>query len=129
MKPLPLIALALLTACATPQEQCIAGASRDARIVNELIKQTEANLARGYALETVVALEKDWVDCSPPPTAENPAPEPDMCLMDVPVEKTRPVAIDLNAEAAKLSSLRQQQAKFAAEAEAVVAQCRALYPE
>lgn len=129
MKRLTVIAFAALSACATPQEQCISAASRDARIVGELIKEVEANLARGYALETTLVLEKDWVDCTPPPTAENPTPEPDMCLVDVPVERTRPVAIDLNAEAAKLASLRQQQSRMLAGAEAVVAECRALYPE
>lgn len=129
MKRLPLIALAALTACGTPQEQCITRATSDARIVSTLIAETKANLARGYRLHTIVVLEREWADCTPPATAENPSPQQDMCLIDVPAEVTRPVAIDLNAEAAKLASLQAKQAAQAREAEAAIAECKALHPQ
>lgn len=121
--------LLLLAACGTPQEQCIANATRDARVVNDLIAQTQANIARGYALETVVELKSDYVDCTPLPTEEDPTPKRDMCFKDVPTEVTRPVALDLNAERAKLASLRQTQAAQANQTQSVVTQCQALYPE
>ena len=59
MKPLILPVLLILFACGTPQEQCIAGSTRDARVVNDLIRETEANLARGYALETGIEMKPD----------------------------------------------------------------------
>ena len=68
MKPLILPVLLILFACGTPQEQCIAGSTRDARVVNDLIRETEANLARGYALETGIEMKPDWIDCTPTPT-------------------------------------------------------------
>lgn len=129
MKRLTLPALLLLTACGTPQERCIAASTRDARVVTQLIAETEANIARGYALESAAEMRPDWVDCTPLPTEDNPNPRKDMCFVDVPTEVTRPVAIDLNAERAKLTSLRQKQATQAAQTDAIVAECRALYPE
>ena len=45
---LPFLALA---ACATPREQCIGQATRDLRVLNSLIAETQGNLARGYAIE------------------------------------------------------------------------------
>jgi len=44
---LPFLALA---ACATPREQCIGQATRDLRVLNSLIAETQGNLARGYAI-------------------------------------------------------------------------------
>lgn len=129
MNRLPLVALLLLTACGTPQEQCIAGSTRDARVVNQLIVETEANLARGYALEEAIEMEPDWVDCTPLPTEEKPKPKKKMCFVEVPTEVTRPVAIDLNAERAKLASLRERQSAQAAQTAAIVAECQARYPE
>jgi hypothetical protein len=122
-------ALLIIAACGTPQEQCISASTRDARVVSQLISETETNIARGYALETVVELNKEWVDCTPVPTEKKPNPKPKMCFVDVPTEVTRPVAIDLNAERAKLTSLRQKQADQARQATAIVVQCQALYPE
>lgn len=122
-------ALLVLAACGTPQEQCIGQNTRDLRVITGLVAETEANLARGYGLETVVKLRKDYVDCTAAPTAENPTPQPSMCWVDEPYETTQPVALDLNAERAKLTSLRQQQQSLAKQAETIVAQCQALYPE
>jgi hypothetical protein len=45
------------------------------------------------------------------------------------VTTQRPKAIDLNAEARKLDSLRVKRKQLARQAESVVAQCKALYPE
>lgn len=129
MNRILLPALLILTACGTPQENCIHAANRDARVVDQLIAETEANLARGYAVETVVKLKQDWVDCTRLPTEEKPNPKPKMCLEDVPFEVTQPVALDLNAERAKLTSLRQQQARQYAQSQTLVAQCQAQFPE
>lgn len=129
MKRLLLPALFALAACGTPQENCIYGATRDARVVTNLISQTEANIARGYGLEKTIEMKTEWVDCTPLPTEDNPTPKPHMCFDEVPTEVTRPVALDLNAEKAKLTSLRQKQAAQAAQSSAIVAECQALYPE
>ena len=52
MRPaLFILPLVLLAACATPREQCISQATKDARIQSSLINEVRANIARGYALE------------------------------------------------------------------------------
>lgn len=130
MKRLAFLALAALAACGTPQEQCINRNTRDLRNVDRLIKETEGNLARGYAFETVTVYEDRWVYCPQPKPPEGEAPlPPRLCLDERPVTEQRPKAIDLNEEARKLESLKAKRKQLARQAEAVIAQCKAQYPE
>jgi hypothetical protein len=129
MKRFLVLPLVLLSACGTPQEQCIAANTRDLQVVNRLIKETEGNLARGYGYETVTEIQNDWVDCTPKPTAAMPKPKREMCFEEVPVSVRKEVALDLNAEAAKLKSLTAKRTSLTRAAESVVAQCRAKFPE
>lgn len=129
MKRLTLVPLLLLAACGTPQEQCISANTRDLRVVERLIRETEGNLARGYGYETVTEYETDWIDCTPSPTEANPTPTHEMCFERVPVSVRKEVALDLNAEAAKLQSLQDKRAMLNRAAESVIAQCKAKYPE
>lgn len=129
MKRFLLAPLLVLTACGTPQEQCIGGATRDMRVVDRLIGETEANIARGYGYEEVTVFMPEWVDCTPRPTTANPAPPRQMCFEDVPQTSRKAVALDLNAEAAKLKSLKAKRAQQAKAAEAAIRQCKAQYPE
>ena len=46
-----------------------------------------------------------------------------------PCIEQRPKAIDLNEEARKLDSLKAKRKQLARQAEAVIAQCKAQYPE
>jgi hypothetical protein len=126
---LPLVPLALIAACATPQEQCIARETRDLRIVNSLLAETEANLRRGYALQEVTVWRPVWVDCTPRVREGSPAPAPRMCFDDRAETVTRPSPIVPEAEAAKRDSLLKKQRDLSAEAERSIAACRAAYPE
>lgn len=129
MKRLLLASLLLLTACGTPQEQCISANTRDLQVVDRLIRDTEGNLARGYGYQTVTEYEPRWIDCTPRPTKAVPNPASQMCFDRVPVSVRKEVALDLNAEAAKLKSLKVKRAALAKAAESIVAQCKAKYPE
>ena len=122
-------ALLALVACGTPQEQCIGAVTRDLRVVEGLITETQGNLARGYAFARVVETRPRFVDCTPKPTTETPNPRPRQCLEDVSETVTRPVAIDLNAEAAKLASLQTKRAQQASAATAAIAACQRQYPQ
>ena len=131
-----LIVLTLLAACGTPQEQCINRETRDLRILNRLIAETEANLKRGYALEEVTIYRDRWVRCPvevlpPPPEGAPPPPPPPprMCLDEVSETVTRPKAIDLRAEAEKLKGLKKKQVELSRSAASAIAQCKAQYPE
>lgn len=135
LHPFPVLLLAL-AACGTPQEQCISRNTRDLRTVESLIAQSEKNLARGYALEDRTEWQPDWVPCGPPPPPRigpdgkpRPSGPPRMCWDERPVTVTRPVSIDLNAETRKLASLKQKRAELSRQAQSVVRQCKALYPE
>lgn len=130
MKRPTFLTLAALAACGTPQEQCINRNTRDLRTVDRLIAESEGNLQRGYAYETITVYESYWTYCSRPrPPEGQPAPPPRMCLDERPVTEQRPKAIDLNEEARKLASLKEKRKDLARRAEAVIAQCKAEYPE
>lgn len=121
---LPLLAL---TACATPREKCIADANRDLRIIRALIAETEANIARGYALE-----EDQEIRTRPRLCRDERSDGSSyryFCNEIDTVTVTRPVAIDLAAEEAKLASLRERLAIVEPAANQAVAQCIAVHPE
>jgi hypothetical protein len=130
MKRFVILTLGLVAACGTPQEQCISRNTRDLRTVDRLIAETQGNLDRGYAFETITVYEDYWTYCTAPPVPEGqPAPAPRLCLDERPVTEQRAKAIDLNAEARKLDSLKAKRRELARKAEPVIAQCKAAYPE
>ena len=119
-----IIPLLALTACATPREQCLSDATRDASINAKLITQTEGNIARGYAVATKERVREVNKFCRG--RTESGERVVTRCE-DVRITKVRvPVAIDLNAERAKLASLKQQRAALNAALQTRVAQCQAL---
>lgn len=129
MKRLLFPALALLAACGTPQEQCINANTRDLRTVDRLIVETEGNLERGYAFEERTIHQAYWGYCLQPQIPGAPPVTPQLCLKDREITVDRPKAIDLEEEARKLESLKIKRKELAAKAEAVIAQCKAMYPE
>ncbi|MFN0113779.1 MAG: hypothetical protein ACKVPY_03790 [Paracoccaceae bacterium] len=126
-------ALALLAACGTPQEQCIAGQTRDLRNVDRLIAETQGNLARGYRFETVEVTDTRWVICDHVPSGTdangNPVFRARYCLDDFTRTERRPAAIDPASERRKLDGLVRKRAEFLRAAQPVIAECRAKFPE
>lgn len=125
-----------LAACGTPQEQCIARETRDLRVVDKLILETEGNLRRGYAYEEITISRTVWVRCDPiivPPLVEGapiPAPAaPQLCLDDQEETVTWPKAIDLGAERSKLSGLKAKRTELSVAANKSIAACQTAYPE
>ena len=136
-KPILLLPIcAALVACGTPQELCIARETRDLRVVDRLIAETDGNLNRGFAYEDVVISRTVWVNCepwpAPPPVEGGPPPppaSPRLCLEDRDTTVTRPVAIDVAAETSKLGGLKAKRKQLAAAGERSIAACRKAYPE
>ena len=60
---LPVIVLALLAACGTPQEQCINRSTRELRTIERLLAEVDGNLARGYAWEEYQIVRTRWEVC------------------------------------------------------------------
>jgi hypothetical protein len=123
MRRMFLIALLPLAACATPQQQCISGATKDVRVLDRLIATSQANVSRGYAIDVQQHLIITSEVCG--------EAEGEKIYCDVPsTEETNvPVAIDLNVEQAKLNSLVTKRAQLATQAGEVIASCKVTYPE
>ena len=121
---LPVLAL---TACATPREQCINNVTRDLRILNSLITETQGNIARGYALEERQDVRTLTRTCRGRNEDGSTFSYP--CNETETFTTTRPVAIDLKAEQAKLDSLLERQRQAKAASDQAVLQCIRSNPE
>lgn len=122
-----MIPLLALTACATPREACINNAMRDLRILNSLITETRANIARGYALE-----ERQDVLTLPRTCSGRNADGTAFTFRCDKVETfttTVPVAINLDDERAKLETLLERQSQLKPATDQAIAQCIAANPE
>lgn len=122
MHRLPILALLLLAACATPLERCIASATKELRVLSGLIASTRANINRGYAIVTENYFVTEEQVCG--------LVDGEAVYCDVPVAESRdvPVAIDLNAEQAKLNSLLTKRAELGQQAEARIEYCNIQHP-
>lgn len=122
-----ILPLALLAGCLSPQESCISQVSRNLRVLDTLIAETQGNLARGYALaeeQEVVTVRATCTGIdSTGGTFEYTCPQTET------VSHTVPVAIDLDAERAKLGSQQRRRAEQASATQAAIRNCRAQYPE
>ena len=122
-KTLILINCLLVSACATPREACIRDASRDLNVVRALISSTEATLKRGYAVETT---NRYVIVSQPCFTKQYPNR---WCERSVPVTDKKAVAVDLNAEKRKLSSLRTKEKQLRIRAAKAIKTCEINFPE
>lgn len=109
----------LVAACATPEERCIARSTKDLRVVDALIAEAEATLARGYAVEEVHDTRLRFTFCRDDDGKRS------MCWIEEPVVTTRPVAVDLEDERRKLASLRAKRDELSVRARSAIAACRA----
>lgn len=116
----------LLSACATPREACIAQVTQETRVLDALIVETRGNLERGFAIDEQEDIRTRRTFCTgrneDGTTFRFRCEETDTVTVKV------PVAIDLNAERAKLESLLQRQQQNQANAQAGIAQCQARFP-
>ena len=121
----------MLSACGTPQEQCVARNTREYRVVSNLLAEVEGNLARGYAWQEREITRTEWRDC-PVVVRDrdgNPQWRSRPCLRDVSDTERFRVAIDPAAERRKAENLRQRQAALRSHAEAAIRACREAFPE
>ena len=123
--------LALLVGCGTPQERCIAAATRDLRVVDRLIVQTQGNLDRGYALVEVERTSERLVLCAPgrAATATGPAQPPQMCWRDYDYTVTEARAINLADERETLAELQKKRVALEKASRLAVASCKLAHPE
>jgi hypothetical protein len=121
--------LLALAACSTPQQECVRMASHDMAALDRLIAETQGNIARGYGYAQTVVSMPEFVECEPHPWKSDERSAPRMCLEDVSHTVTKPVALDLQVEAAKLASMQQRRAEMTKALAPAIAECQARYPE
>jgi len=122
-----ILPMVVLTACATPREECIDQVTRDTKVLSSLINETRGNLSRGYALEERQEVRTVRGTCR--------GRNEDDSIFTFRCDETEtfttkvPVAIDLNAERAKLTSLEERFAQTQTASNQAVLQCIASNPE
>ena len=120
--------LGLLAACATPREQCIAGATQDYRSVETAMATAQDNIARGYALHTQTVPYTVTSTCYRNDPYRNivlPYPCPSTQYRT----QTTPVAIDVSEERRKLADYQKMLPQLRKQAQIQVQQCEARFPE
>ena len=119
----PLTALALLAACATPQEQCINTAANEVGTLRNNIVTLNGNISRGYAIHhsqeqyevADICYDKDK--------------KPYTCHHTAYRSVETPVTIDVADQRRKLAELKRRLPAATQRMNQGIAACRATYPE
>lgn len=124
MKHLAILpALAILAACATPQQQCINTASNEARTIRKAISTAQGNIGRGYAIHS----HTETFDV--PTVCYDSASKPYRCYETEFRTVETPVSINVVEERRKLASLQKRLPAATRQMNAGVASCQAQFPE
>ncbi len=113
--------LLLLAACATPEQRCVLDATKELRTVDSLIAESEANLARGYAIDREVERRPRLTFCS---GGFHRHVGMSFCTTEDIIYRDRPVALDPAAEQRKLALLKERRRALASASQRNVALCR-----
>jgi hypothetical protein len=126
-KTLILLPILTLAACASPREQCIAGANRSVATLDRLIVETRGNVQRGFALREVQDVRVVNSTC----TGRNEDGTEFRFGCEETQTRTRnePVSIDIAEEQRKLAQLEERRTIQARAANAQIQQCIAANPE
>ena len=119
--------IALLAACASPQQQCLTNVTKELRVNAFLIAQTQANLDRGYAIDRQQRVSRGFDMCRE--RDRDGAVSTTLCRTTQVRDVNVPQAINLEVERDTLDQLLARRANLEKQAAAATAQCRALYPE
>ncbi len=122
-------ALPIVAACATPQQACERAALEDLRIVDRLIAETEANIDRGYGIEITTIERPTFRYCFGKSAGSDTKVGLVLCNSTELRTVEKPVALDLEAEEAKLRSLRAKRPSIAKEAARAYATCQERFPD
>lgn len=117
-----ILCLLALAACASPKERCILDATKDLRTVNALIAESEANLARGYAIDRELERRPRLTFCAGGIRSNVGL---SFCRGSDIYVRDRPVALDPEAEQRKLALLRERKARLEIATQPAVAACGA----
>lgn len=116
-------ALALIAACASPQEQCINSASNEVRSMKQLMSITHGNITRGYAIHRSTESYQVSDIC------HNKDKKPYRCYDTAYRTIETPVTIDVAEERRKLAALKKRLPTAGRTMSASVDKCRTQFPE
>ena len=127
MRPLLPLALPLfLAACATPLERCESQATRDLRVVDALIAESQATLQRGYAFQTVQNTRPTATFCwggGQGGYGDYWSTGYGLCWGNNTYTTREPVAVNLEEERQKLRGLQQKREELEVQARAQLEAC------
>jgi hypothetical protein len=127
MRPLLTLALPLLlAACATPLERCESQATRDLRVVDALIAESQATLRRGYGFQTVQNTRPTATFCWGGGYGDDWGTGYGLCWGNNTYTTREPVAVNLDEERQKLRGLLQKREELEVQARAQLEACRRL---
>lgn len=126
MKHLLIAPLLILAACTSPRDACLSDAVTDLKVVQALIADTEATIARGYAIQTETRTVIYTNFCVGTGLGGNGRFS--FCNTAQPVTSRVPVAVDLNAERRKLASLKTKEAELRRSSLLRQQRCEQRYP-
>lgn len=126
MKPAFLLPVMIaLVACGDPRAACLKDASQDLTIVRALIADTEATLARGYAIQTT---ERQVIYTDFCIGSGGRSGGVTWCNKSQPVAEKTPVAVDLGAERGKLEDLRIKESELRGRTANDIQRCELAHP-
>ena len=119
--------IALLAACATPQQQCLTNVTQELRVNAFLITQTQGNLNRGYGIDREQRVSSGVDMCRE--RDRDGTISTTLCRTTQVRDVNVPQAINLDVERKTLDQLLARRAVLERQTAAAIAQCRALYPQ
>ena len=120
-------AAGLLSACATPKEQCISNATQQYRSIQSALMTANGNINRGYAVheQSVPYTVEGTCYRNDPATF---AVIPYSCPSTAYRTQTTPVSINAAEERSKIAQYQQMLPQLRQQANAQVQQCNAQFP-
>lgn len=123
-----LLVMILLAACASPRDRCERDALQDLRVLEDLIAESERTVARGYGLQREAYTRTGVNFCYGGGWGRHYGGAMSLCTSPEVSYRTRPVAVDMAAERAKLADLKRKRAELAPAARRRLEACRIRYP-
>lgn len=116
--------LLALSGCATPLQQCVAGATAEVRFLEDELTERRVNIARGYAIHRELRTEVLPEFCYSPVTGRR-----FMCMEPIQTVRETRRPINRADEQERITQLERALARESALASQAVSHCRAQFPE
>ena len=122
------LAAGVLSGCATPKQECIAGATRQLRSVESALVTAQGNIDRGYAIHTQRVPYTIGQICYDTYRTTH-AVIPYSCPVTQYRTQTTPVPINVTEERRKVAEYQQMLPELRQQAYAGIQACNAQFPE